>query len=439
VLAVVINLEFSMRTFIKIALCFIMAFGTPLYARPMDGVWSQNSADGQKQVKLYFFWSKSCPHCNSAKPFVEKLGHDLDWLALSSHEVSESPDNGRLFKALTEKAGDQIKGVPAFLFCGEMVVGFDREETSGKRLMDRLLQCRNTLGADRPGDKPSLAGREKISLPILGEIDASNASLPVFTIIIAGLDAFNPCAFFVLLLLLSLIANVQSRRRMLLVGGIFVFFSGLVYFMFMALWLNLFLVLGELKVVTLLAATLTIGVSIINIKDYFWYKQGVSLSIPEGAKPGLYQRIRLLVNAPSLPVLVFGTVVLAVMANTYELLCTSGFPMIFTRVLTLRKLTPLDYYLYLALYNLVYVIPLAMIVLAFCVTLGSRKLSEEEGRMLKLISGLMMLGLGLCLWFTPEMLGNVFVAAGLLGGSILLSVIIFALRKKLSAQVIDKY
>lgn len=422
-----------MLTFIKIAFCLFMAFGTltPLYARSIDGVWSQNGAYGQKQARLYFFWSKSCPHCNRAKPFVEKLGHDLDWLAVSSHEITEYPDNGRLFKELTEKAGEQIKGVPAFLFCGEMVVGFDREETSGKRLMARLLQCRNALGTDRPGDRLSLAARETISLPYFGEIDSINASLPVFTIIIAGLDAFNPCAFFVLLLLLSLIANVQSRRRMLWVGGIFVFFSGLVYFMFMALWLNLFLVLGELKLVTLFAATLTIGVSIINIKDYFWFKQGVSLSIPAGAKPGLYQRIRLLVNAPSLPVLVFGTVVLAFMANTYELLCTSGFPMIFTRVLTLRNLSALDYYLYLVFYNVVYVIPLALIVLAFGVTLGSRKLSEEEGRMLKLVSGLMMLGLGLCLWFAPEMLSNVLVAVGLLGGSILLAVIIFVVRKKL--------
>lgn len=428
-----------MLALVKIMLSVFLAFGatTPLYAESVDDVWSQNRANGQKQVRLYFFWSKNCPHCNHAKPFVEKLGRDFDWLAVSSHEITEYPENAGLFRELAAKTGEQIKGVPAFLFCETMIVGYNREETSGKILIDRLRQCRDRLNAGRPREDPSLLDKEvgTISVPYFGKIDSANASLPVFTVVIAGLDAFNPCAFFVLLLLLSLIANVQSRRRMLLIGGVFVFFSGLVYFVFMAAWLNLFLVLGELKVVTLVAAAIAIGVSLINIKDYFWFKQGAALSIPESAKPGLYHRIRLLVNASSLSVLVFGTIALAVMANMYELLCTSGFPMVFTRVLTLKKLSPLDYYLYLALYNAVYVVPLALIVLAFYVTLGSRKLSEEEGRMLKLLSGLMMLGLGLLLWFAPEMLSNVFIAVGLLGGAALLSVIIITIQRKVKPKI----
>jgi hypothetical protein len=106
--------------------------------------------------------------------------------------------------------------------------------------------------------------------------------------------------------------------------------------------------------------------------------------------------------------------------------------MVFTRVLTLRQLTPFDHYFYLALYNVVYVIPLAIIVLIFCVTLGSRKLSEEEGRGLKLVSGLMMLGLGLFLGFAPEMLSHISVAVGLLVGAVLLSIAIIAIQKKRS-------
>ena len=95
---------------------------------------------------------------------------------------------------------------------------------------------------------------------------------------------------------------------------------------------------------------------------------------------------------------------LAVVANSYELLCTAGFPMVFTRALTLQDLGGASYYGYLVLYNVIYVIPLALIVLAFTYTLGSRKLSEREGRLLKLLSGYMMLGLGLMLVFAPQFL-----------------------------------
>ena len=115
-----------------------------------------------------------------------------------------------------------------------------------------------------------------------------------------------------------------------------------------------------------------------------------------------------------LPALLAGTVALAVAANTYELLCTSGFPLVYTRALTLSDLTTSGYYIYLAFYNVIYVTPLLVIVLLFTLTLGSRKLTEAQGRVLKLLSGLMMLGLGLVLLLAPELLDNWLTAVALL-------------------------
>ena len=211
-----------------------------------------------------------------------------------------------------------------------------------------------------------------------------------------------------------MMAHQKSRSRMLLIGGVFVLFSALIYFVFMAAWLNVFLLIGELQLITLIAGVVAVVFALINIKDYFWFKQGVSLGIPDEAKPGLFKRMRGLVSADSMPAMVGGTVVLAVAANSYELLCTSGFPMVYTRALTLTDLPTAAFYGYLALYNLIYIIPLLVIVGLFSVRFGSRKLSEREGRVLKLLSGLMMLSLGIALVFAPEALNNPAVAIGLL-------------------------
>ena len=108
------------------------------------------------------------------------------------------------------------------------------------------------------------------------------------------------------------------------------------------------------------------------------------------------------------------TVLLAVAANFYELLSTAGFPMVYTRVLTMQVANPAEHLLYLALYNAIYILPLLLIVLAFARTLGARKLSEREGRLLKLLSGLMMLGLGILLLAAPERLNDLRLALGLL-------------------------
>ena len=158
---------------------------------------------------------------------------------------------------------------------------------------------------------------------------------------------------------------------------------------------------------------------------------GPSLSITETHKKSLMQRMRGLLSVESIPMLLLGTVALAIAANMYELLCTSGFPLVFTRILTLNKLSTSEQYLYLAFYNVVYVLPLIVIVGIFVVTLGARKLSEREGRMLKLLSGLVMLAMGLTLVFAPRMFDNIFTTIAILTGALLVTVIIILVEKRL--------
>ena len=122
-------------------------------------------------------------------------------------------------------------------------------------------------------------------------------------------------------------------------------------------------------------------------------------------------------------------VVLALAANTYELLCTAGFPLVFTRILTLSNLRPIEYYLHLMLYNVVYIMPLAAVVAVFSFTLGSRKLSEAQGRAMKLVSGLMMLGLGAVVLVDPSLFNNVMVGVGLLAFALLAASAIVGLER----------
>lgn len=403
----------------------------PGAAASAEAPWVSRDASGTVQVHLYFFWSKKCPHCLEAKPFVERLAGEYPWLALHSDELTEHPENVQTYIRMASGLGQEASSVPAFLLCGQMLVGYDSPATTGELLRRKLLDCHDRALA---GHLPPMAGApQPLSLPLLGEVDPKRASLPLFTLVIAGLDAFNPCAFFVLLFLLGLLIHGRSRARMLAIGGVFVLASGLVYFVFMAAWLNVFLLARQLQAVTWIAGIIAVLMALINIKDYFWFKQGVTLTIPESAKPGLFQRMRALAGTASWPAMLAGAAALALAANSYELLCTAGFPMVFTRVLTLRQLPAADYYLYLALYNVVYVLPLFAIMLAFTFTLGAHKLTEREGRILKLLSGTMMLGLGIVLLAAPELLNNLFAAAVLLaaaGGATTLIVAAERLRSR---------
>lgn len=391
-----------------------------------DGAWLIQAPDGTVRVPITVFWSKHCPHCLDALPFLEQLRQDQPWIEVRSYELTESRDHVALYLDMARGLGQEARSVPAFFVCGQMLAGYDDAQGMGARILGLAHFCRQAAGAggaEALGDAVQEAPAS-IEVPLLGSLETGSLSLPIFTLVIAGLDAFNPCAFFVLLFLLSLLVHARSRGRMLLVGGTFVLFSGLVYFLFMAAWLNLFLVVGGTPVVTTVAGIVALVIGLMNVKDYFWRDQGPSLSIPQRAKPGLFRRMRGLVAADSLAAMLAGTVALALAANSYELLCTAGFPMVYTRVLTLNDLGPGAHYGYLILYNLIYILPLLVIVLAFTFTLGSRKLSEDQGRVLKLLSGLMMLGLGSALLVAPQRLSDPWSGALLIGAALTLAGVI---------------
>ena len=394
------------------ALLTVLALGVQPATAAAPYAWTTAGADGQPQVHLYFFWSVRCPHCVEAQPQVEAMAAAHPWIVLHSHELTRSRLNVERYIAMASDLGQDAQSVPGFLFCGQMRVGWDGE-ASARDLLADLARCRAHPAGIQPGEAGA-APATILHLPLIGDLDASRLSMPVLTVLIAGLDAFNPCAFFVLLFLLSLLVHQKDRRRMLIIGGVFVLFSGLMYFAFMAAWLGLFRIMGSLPWVTAAAGALAVVMGALNIKDFFAFKAGVSLSIPETRKADIFRRGREILSAGSLPAMLAATVLLAIAANFYELLCTAGFPMVYTRLLTMQVEHPGQHLLYLALYNIIYVLPLLLIVLVFVRTMGARKLSEREGRLLKLLSGLMMLGLGLLLLFAPDKLGNLAVAFGLM-------------------------
>lgn len=390
--------------------------------------WYGIGDDGEIQVDLWFFWSEHCPHCKQAKPNVEALPDALPWLRLHSLQLEGHPEHLERYQALARALGQEARTVPVMLFCERMMVGWSDGESGGIQLRKELNQCHTDLTAGRPAIRahspkilPPAAEPPQVSVPMVGEIDSSEWSLPLFTLVLAGLDSFNPCAFFVLLFLLSLLIHAGSRGRMLAIGGLFITISGLVYFLSMAAWLNLFFLIGSLAWVTLAAGLLAMTIGVLNVKDFFLLQRGPSLSIPNSAKPKLFERMRIVISAGSLPAMLMATATLAVIANLYELLCTAGFPMVYTRVLTLSQLPASAHYLYLALYNLIYVLPLLVIMLLFVFTLGSRKLQAREGLILKLLSGLMMTGLGVVLVFAPDLLDRLWTAVILLLGAVALT------------------
>lgn len=352
---------------------------------------SPASAEVCRTVEMYS--RVDCPHCHRAREFLTDLAAERPQVVIRIHDVDLDGEARERLRRLFHEQDVVAGGVPAFDVCGELVVGFVDADSTGARLRSLL----EAPGADR---RPAT----EIDLPLWGPLDVEGVGLPLFTIAVGLVDGFNPCAMWVLLVLLSVLVNVHDRRKLILVAGTFVVVSGLAYFAFMAAWLNVFLLIGWSRPTQVVLGGVAVAVGAVHLKDWVAFGHGPSLSIPEAAKPGIYRRIRNLLRARSLAATLAGAVTLAVLVNIVELLCTAGLPALYTQILTLRPLPQAHYYGYLALYNLAYLLDDLAMVTIVVVTLDRMKLQERAGRWLKGLSGSVMLLLGLVLLLRPQWL-----------------------------------
>jgi glutaredoxin len=359
-------------------------------------------AEGPPSPDIEMFSREGCPYCEAALVFLQELQRQRPELRVQVRDVHEDAQARERLMALARQEGVEHLGVPAFNVRGRLVIGFSGAETTGAELKALLeVPATRPTGEARGPDQSAI---ETIDVPFLGRVGLRDLGLPTFTVVLGLLDGLNPCAMWVLLFVLSLLVNLRDRAKMALIGGTFVLVSGIVYFAFMAAWLNLFLLVGISRVTQVFLGLIAAIIGVLNVKDFIALGRGPSLVIPQSARPAIYARMRAVVLAEHPGAALGGVILLAVLVNVVELLCTAGFPAVYTRILTLRELPVWKYYGYLVLYNVAYVLDDGLMLALAVLTLSRRKLQDRAGRWLKLVSGGVMLGLGAVLIGRPAWL-----------------------------------
>ena len=376
------------------------------------------AAPADAPVTVEYFGREGCPHCAKAQEFLAELGKEQPQLRIVKRDVQKEPAAMDRLAQLVQEHKAGMARVPAILAGGQLFIGFSEEVRTDKLIRGALagqrahttsvgeastcdaeesLSCPSS-GHANVGAAPPTPAPQNFELNLFGRtITLDDVGLPAFSLAMGFLDGFNPCSMWVLLLMISILAPLNDRRRMLAIAGTFVLVQGIAYFIFMAAWLNLFLLIGMSRGSQLVIAAIALIAGFINVKDFFAFGKGVSLSIPDRAKPGIYQRMRGLLHAPTLTAAIVGAIVLAVLVQVVEFLCTSGFPALFTRILTLRELESASYYGYMLLYIAAYMVDDIVVLGTGVILLSRHRLQEKEGRWLKLVSGLVMIGLGVYL------------------------------------------
>ena len=379
------------------------------------------ASTGEDEAVVYYFWG-FCPICSKPEEHVGLF--DQYPVRVEIYEVFHDPAGREVYDQFADELGIEIYGFPTVVFEGRYWLGFT--ESTQTEIVDAITA--HLAGED------STAQTGLIRVPFFGEVDLLASPILLTTIIIATLDGFNPCSLFVLTFLLAIIVHSASRKRIVLVGLTFLAVTSAVYGFFMLGILNIMIYAGGLFWIRNIVAAAVIILGLISIKDYLFFKEGVSVMIPDSYKQKYYSQVRQIFYTKSVIPAMLATATMALGIALVELPCTAGFPFVWSSIVGNLDLSTSYFAVLFAVYLFLY-LSVELIIFSLAVLrMRSLKMTEEQGRFLKLVAGSLMFILGLVLLVKPEymenMLGILFTFAAALAMVVIFRVIRISIDKK---------
>jgi len=373
----------------------------------------QPASAADKPVTVYLFWTTGCPHCLHEKEFLAALQRRDQAIGVVALEVSGSRENLELFQKVGKLLQADISGVPFTVIGNQYIIGWQDESATGLAIETAINEARSRgeadlvaglLAAPGPGlpggpDKPAVP--ETLTLPVFGQVNLKYLSLGAVTVLIGGLDGFNPCAMWVLIFLITLLLGMEDRRRMWALGSAFIIASGTVYFLFMTAWLNLLVFLGFIFWIRIIIGLVALLAGGYNLKEY-WTNASGTCTLSQGARrQRTMDRLKAVISVQKFWLALGGIVLLSFLVNLVELICSAGFPVVYLQILSLTPMPFWQYYLYLLLYIVIFMLDDIIVFVAAMITLQLTGMTSRYRRVANLIGGVLMLLLGLLLIFKP--------------------------------------
>lgn len=329
-------------------------------------------------IKAIYFYGDSCSHCEKIKPVIAEILSRYPDLNLTRLEINHNPDNLQQLITMSSRYGIQNPGVPTIFIGNKVLVG---EVEITDRFESEILNERQRIASNA-------------TTTTLVNLTPSSPALSPYMVVFAALvDSTNPCGLSVLVFLLISMAAAGDRKRILLVGGVYIT-AMFLFHLFVGIGLfSAFALSGLAKPFSIIGGVIALLLGIVTLADVFRNKETYLLSIPEAGKGLLGTYIR----KATLP----AAFVLGILAGILGFSCTGG---IYISILGLmgRDMTVMAGLPWLILYNLVFVLPLVLVTLLVAYGISPERAERwrtENKRTFRVIIGAIMVALGLVILF----------------------------------------
>ena len=379
--------------------------------------------NAKSNVNLYLFYGEGCPHCAAEEKFLDSYLKDKNYIKLYKYEVWYNKDNQNNLKEVSNILNKPASGVPYLVIGDDVISGYldgvtDEEIKSYVKIYSNKVDYEDKVGKylgiveektiTKVEEKKENKKEEvkKVTVPILGKVNPKKVSLPILSTVLGLVDGFNPCAMWILIFLITMLFNTKDRKKMWILGILFILTSGVVYLAFMLTWLNLATFISKISAIRLLVAIVALVAGFYSLNSYI-----KSLSTDGGCevvdnkdRKKIMNSIIKITKEKKFIFSIIGIIFLAASVNIIEMMCSVGLPLLFTQILSMNDLSSSEYMLYMLIYIFFFLIDDIIVFSASMITLKVTGISTKYAKYSHLIGGIIMLIIGILLIVKPSIL-----------------------------------
>ncbi len=407
----------------------LLFFSYPAWGGAQETVLSAQSSGEQVQEendtdiaslpapKLIMFGRDDCGFCKQQFAWLEETGLPYEYLNIVKDESAKA-----LYDQLAAKH-ELTKVTPITVVGERVIVGFNGPETTGKALEQALAAAEassiRTIEehlASAPKQNVTTGGgcsdlscdtgsaSYVFDLPLLGIVDLQTFSLFTLSAVLGVIDGFNPCAMWVLVTFLTLLAQAGSRQKMIFLAGIFILAQGIMYNLILNVWYKTWDFVALDQYVTPIVGFLALGGGMFFL--WRWHKNKAATLVCDitdlDTQAKTINKFQAIVRQPVTIASIFAILVIAFSVNIIEFACSIGIPQAYTKILELNMLTVLERQWYILVFTLGYMVD-DVVVFGLAIWGYGRLQSHgaKYAQLSLLIGGVLMLVLGLLLILNP--------------------------------------
>lgn len=394
-----------------------------LYTLILFLMFIPNTFAKENIVNIYLFHSDSCTHCQNEIKLLNELEKEYPNIRVYKYEVSKK-ENVTLLNEISMLLDARVGGVPFTVIGNKFYSGFSKENS--KKVFKATIEYFSEYGYDDIVGKHignieiseyevkenilSLEefiedyGNYTFKLPLIGEVNTKNLTLPLVAVIIGLIDGFNPCAMWVLLFLISILIGMKDKKRMFIIGFTFLLTSAIIYFLLMLFWLNVASILtGIVWVRTIIGLVAIVG-GLFNLITTLKKKEDGCNVVDSKKRNKIFEKIKKFTKEKNLLLALIGVITLAVSVNIVELACSAGLPLVFTEILSLNNLPKIVEIIYILVYVLFFLLDDLIIFFIAMITLKLTGFSTKYGKISKILGGIILFIMGILLIFFPNII-----------------------------------